>query len=99
MTYGKHAQGKDAAEDQLPSAGDLALEEDGHGDQDDHNVRGDVEGRVGDEVVRRCRTLYWEGQLGEAVGFRGRLGKIGVRLVTVIRRDGPILVEWSTPNG
>lgn len=56
-TYGEGADGEDAAEDHLALHRQRRLEEDGHGDEDDHDVGGDVEDGVGDEVVRRGRAL------------------------------------------
>jgi hypothetical protein len=52
VTYGEAADGEDAAEDEFLLWGDLGLEEDGHRDENDHDVGGDVEDHVGDEMIR-----------------------------------------------
>lgn len=56
-TYGETAQGEDAREDQFLLEGELGLKKDGHWDEDNHYVGGDVEDGVGDEVIGSCRTL------------------------------------------
>jgi hypothetical protein len=49
--YCKGTQGKDTNEDDLALQGQLGLEEDGHGNQDDHDIGRDVEDGVDNEMV------------------------------------------------
>lgn len=51
MAYGKGTQCKDTNEDKFALQGQLGLEEDGHGDQDDHDIGRDVEDGVDNEMV------------------------------------------------
>ena len=58
-TYGEGADGEDAAENHLALRLQRRLEKDGHRDEDDQDVGGDVEDGVGDKMVRRGGALGW----------------------------------------
>ena len=59
FTYGECAQGEDEAEYYLLLFGELRLYKYRHGQEDNHEVGGDVEHRVRDQVVRRRGALDW----------------------------------------
>jgi len=52
---------KNASKCQFPFQGELRLEENRHWEEDNHDVSGDVEHRIGDHVIRFSGTIYCEG--------------------------------------
>lgn len=57
VAYRKRPDGENSTQDDLLLDGQTRLEEDGQGNDDDHDVRRNVEDGIGDEVVRSGRTL------------------------------------------
>jgi hypothetical protein len=56
-TYSECTQCEHANEDCLSLQGELRLEEDGHGNKNNHDIGGNINNSVGDEMVCRSRTL------------------------------------------
>jgi hypothetical protein len=58
--YREASESKNRAENELLLQVDAGLKEDGHGYENDEDVGGDVEYRVGDEMVGSSRALNCE---------------------------------------